>query len=309
MNIHAVRPLRLLLAGLVAVTLRVAPLHAASSELPPLVDPPSHEHHQGKVVWADLVTPDVEAAEAFYGGLFGWTFMDPPAGPTNYTLALLQGEPVAGLVRRSEAAGERHQPAWLTFLSVRDLDKATHVALTHGARQLSAPRTYPRRGRQVVLADPQGAVFAMMQSASGDPPDVLAEPGAWIWGALMTTDPNTDAAFYQALFDSEVFDSGGDPDSEHLVFSTDDYARASCNSFPREASRRDPHWLSYVRVTDVAGAAEMARRLGGRVLVEPRQEREGEMMAVVADPGGAPLGLLQWVDLETSDETAAGAAK
>ena len=52
----------------------VTALSAASFELPPLNTPPSPEHHVGKVVWADLVTPNLSTAEKFYGGLFGWTF-------------------------------------------------------------------------------------------------------------------------------------------------------------------------------------------------------------------------------------------
>ncbi len=39
----------------------------ADFELPALNSPPSAEHHPGKMVWADLVTPDLAAAEKFYG--------------------------------------------------------------------------------------------------------------------------------------------------------------------------------------------------------------------------------------------------
>ncbi len=295
----------LLLAVVLSVPLRAAPSNTmAAFELPPLVDPPTREHHSGKIVWADLVTPDVEAAKTFYAGLFGWTFRDLDAGPKDYTLALLRGTPVAGLVRRSEPPGERHQPAWLTFLSVADVESTRRTALARGAKQLIPPRSYPRRGRQVVLADPQGAVFAILQSTSGDPPDVLVKPGEWIWSALLTRDPDADAAFYQALFGYEVFDPEGiDQTSQHLVLSTDGYARASCNSFPREMAKPYPHWLNYVRVSNVADAAAKATQLGGRVLVRPHPGREGEPVAVVADPAGAPIGLLEWSDTHDEDET------
>jgi len=36
--------------------------------------------------------------------------------------------------------------------------------------------------------------------------------------------------------------------------------------------------------------------LGGRVLVEPRIDRHGGRIAVVADPSGAPVGLMEWSD-------------
>jgi predicted enzyme related to lactoylglutathione lyase len=297
--------LRLLLAGLLTVTLGVAPAQAAPFDLPPLVDPPSLEHHEGKIVWADLVTPDVEAAKTFYGGLFGWTFRELEAGPKDYSLALLQGRPVAGLVRRTEPPGERHQPAWLTFLSVSDIERTKRTALANGGRQVSELQNYPRRGRQVMLADPKGAVFAILQSDSGDPPDVLANPGEWIWSALLTSDAETEAAFYQMLFDYEVFEAEEGQSSEHLVLATDAYARASCNAFPHDSAKRYPHWLNYVRVINVAETAAKARQLGGRVLVEPHPDRDGAPSAVVADPAGAPIGLLEWAE----DENSPGAPK
>ena len=37
-------------------------------ELPPLVEPANAEHHVGKVIWADLATPDLAGAKRFYSG-------------------------------------------------------------------------------------------------------------------------------------------------------------------------------------------------------------------------------------------------
>jgi hypothetical protein len=43
--------------------------------------------------------------------------------------------------------------------------------------------------------------------------------------------------------------------------------------------------------------------LGGRVLVEPRIDRHGGKVAVVADPFGAPFGLLEWTDADSKEVT------
>lgn len=96
-------------------------LRAASFELPPLNTPASTEHHVGKVVWADLVTPDLVAAERFYGGLFGWTFQTIHTGDSDYAVALADGRAVGGLFQKSVQAGEHRQSAWLTFIAVRDV--------------------------------------------------------------------------------------------------------------------------------------------------------------------------------------------
>jgi uncharacterized protein len=47
--------------------------------------------------------------------------------------------------------------------------------------------------------------------------------------------------------------------------------------------------------------AGKAVTLGGRILVEPRIERHGGRVAVVADPLGAPFGLLEWPDTESKE--------
>lgn len=274
---------------------------AAPPELPALVQPATQDRHPGKVVWVDLVTPDLDGARRFYSGMFGWTFRDVSSGNKDFVLAMLDGRPVGGLVQRSAPKGEHRQPAWLTFISVRDVGEAERQALSHGGKVLSKIREYPQRGRQEILADPQGAVFAVLQSTSGDPADVLAEPGDWIWSTLITSDANTGAAFYQALFDYEVFDLASDAGRVHVLLATDGYARASANSLPADPGKRHPHWLNFVRVVSAKDAAAKAVALGGRVLVEPHADRHGGMVAVVADPSGAPFGLLEWSDTESKE--------
>jgi uncharacterized protein len=299
-NLTGVFARRVLLAVLLSVA---APglVVAAAVSLPPLVEPASQEHHVGKVIFAELVTPDLAAAKQFYGGLFGWTFRDIQSGKAEYAAASLDGHPVAGLIHKELSTGEHSQPAWLSFIAVRDVDATKDLAVQHGARVLFPPHSFQDRGRQAVLADPQGAVFAVLASSSGDPPDVLAEPGEWIWSSLVTRDPDAGAAFYQTLFDYEVFDLPADEGAQHLLLATDNYARASANSWPANKPNIHPHWLNYVRVEDADKTAAKAVALGGRILVEPRLDRHGGKVAVIADPAGAAFGLLEWPDTESKE--------
>jgi uncharacterized protein len=274
----------------------------APPDLLPLNSPPSTDHHAGKVVWEDLATPDLAAAERFYSGLFGWTFRSVHSGDTDYAVALLDGRPLAGLVQKPIPAGEHRQPAWLTFIAARDVDAVTRSAIAHGAKVLAEARTYPGRGRQAVLSDPEGAAFAVLASSSGDSPDYLAAPGEWIWSSLHAKDAGTEAAFYQELFGYDVFDASNGDGLEHLILSTDDYARVSANTFPADSVRRHPHWLNYVRVDSAAASVAKATSMGGRVLVEPHPDRHGGMVAVIADPAGAPVGLMEWTGNDTKVE-------
>jgi len=287
-----------LLAVLLVTTCAVSAM-AASIQLPAIVEPASQEHHIGKVIFIELVTPNLSAAKQFYAGLFGWTFRDIQAGGIQYAEAFLDSTPVAGMVHKDLPASAHRQPAWLSFFSVQDVDTAKKVALQNGAKVLFEPHSIPERGREAVFADPQGAVFAVLASSSGDPSDVLAAPGEWIWSSLITSDPDTDAAFYQKLFDYEVFDLPSSPGAQHLLLATDNFARASVNSLPANKSNVHPYWLNYIRVEDAVKMAAKVVALGGRVLVEPRIDRHGGKVAIVADPFGAPFGLLEWTEADS----------
>ena len=279
-----------------------APLAAAPPEFPPLVTPASAERHPGKVIWVELVTPDLDGAKRFYSGLFGWTFREAHAGKTPYVAALLDGRPVAGLHQRPEPPGDLRQPAWLTFLSVGDADAAKRSALENGATLAAETRSYRGRGRQAIFADPEGAPFAVLASSSGDPADFLAPPGDWIWSALIVADPDKEAAFFQKLCGYAVFELPSGDGVDHLVLSTDGLARAGVTGFHRDSSRRRPHWLSFVRVVDTVGMTAKAVALGGRVLVAPHVDRHGGQVSVIADPSGAPFGLMEWPDTDTKKE-------
>ena len=298
---HFPRSQHLLRQGLLATLLGVAgaaPVMAAPPLMPALVEPASQEHHVGKVIFVELVTPDLAASKQFYASLFGWTFRDIQAGGIGYAEASHDGIPIGGMVQRDVPAGEHRQPAWLSFFAVRDVDTAKTIASQHGAKVLFEPHSIPDRGREAVFADPQGAVFAVLASSSGDPPDVLAAPGEWIWSALITRDPDTDAAFYQTLFNYEVYELPSDDSGEHLMLSSDDYARASVNPLPANRPNVHPRWINFIRVDDAVKMTAKLVALGGRVLVEPRVDRQGGKIAVVTDPLGAPFGLMEWPGTE-----------
>ncbi len=139
-----------------------APAFATPPVLPAIAEPASQEHHVGKVVFAELVTPDLAAAERFYGGLFGWMFSNLKFGASEYGTATLDGHPVAGILQKEMPADGHRQPAWLTFIAAANVDATEKLAVENGAKALREPHDVPDRGRQAVLADPQGAVFAVI---------------------------------------------------------------------------------------------------------------------------------------------------
>jgi len=79
----------------------------------------------------------------------------------------------------------------------------------------------------------------------------------------------------------------------HLV--SGGYARAGV--MQKNDPRTSAVWLPYVRVMDAKLAAQAARAAGGKVLREPA-DVGGAVVAVIADPTGAPVGVAQPVGTE-----------
>jgi predicted enzyme related to lactoylglutathione lyase len=101
-----------------------------------------------------------------------------------------------------------------------------------------------------------------------------------------------------------VYDLSGEGESEgqHYILSGDNFARVGLNGLPADSKHRHPHWLNFVRVNNAAEASRKAVVLGGRVLVEPRMDRHGGQLAILADPSDAPFGVMEWSDSDTNQE-------
>jgi predicted enzyme related to lactoylglutathione lyase len=115
----------------------------------------------GAVVWNELGTTDPEAARRFYGELFGWTF---DAGASADYSMIRNGERMNGGVRAQtdEERSTGIPPNWLVYFTVTSVDDAVARAEEAGARALVPPMDIAI-GRFAVLADPQGAVFAVFE--------------------------------------------------------------------------------------------------------------------------------------------------
>jgi predicted enzyme related to lactoylglutathione lyase len=97
---------------------------------------------EGVTSWIDIERRDVEAAQAFYGGLFGWTFTDatPPGASARYVVAKLHGLDAAGIGEAAAAAGPAVGPsAWNTYVAVTDADAAAARIEAAGGRLLGGP--------------------------------------------------------------------------------------------------------------------------------------------------------------------------
>jgi predicted enzyme related to lactoylglutathione lyase len=245
----------------------------------------------GKFVWADLVTDNVPAARKFYGALFGWTF----SSLGDYTVAANDERPLCGMIQRQRPADRPEaKPRWFGYISVANVSKAQRAVVDAGGKVLVAPKKMPERGEQAIFADPEGAIFGVVKSSSGDPQDFLADPGDWIWIELLSRDSRKAADFYRQVAGYQILENNLTNRLGDYVLASAGYARAEVRTIPNRDETVRPTWLLFVRVKDVAATVALAKQLGGQVLIEPQPNLFSGKLAVLADPTGAAIGILEW---------------
>ncbi|MFY9559280.1 MAG: VOC family protein [Terriglobales bacterium] len=120
-------------------------------------------HVAGTLCWADLSTPDPKRAADFYSRLFGWQIMAGEKDKSGY-LHVKNGEHFIGGIPPTAHRPPGVPPHWLAYFWVDDVDASSGKAEQMGANLCVAPMTIENVGRMAVIADPQGAVFAIFNA-------------------------------------------------------------------------------------------------------------------------------------------------
>jgi predicted enzyme related to lactoylglutathione lyase len=247
----------------------------------------------------DTEQHDPQAAQQFYGGLFGWSFTTvSPDGAPVYAIAALDGRDVAGIGQAEAGA-----PAWNTYIAVDDAGVAAQRISAAGGEVTDDPGQAGPFGRAVSLRDPAGVPFRLWQAGEHSGAQVVNEPGSWNFSDLHTDEPDS-IAFYADVFGWAVQDLGfatmvrrpgyGD----HLQATVDPTIRERQAGLVAPPGFEDaiawvaaleprlaPHWHVSFAVGDRDAAAETAARLGAEVLSS--EETQWTRTALIRDPQGA----------------------
>jgi predicted enzyme related to lactoylglutathione lyase len=118
----------------------------------------------GGLVWTELTANGVEKAIPFYTKLLGWGTRVYPMGPEvgAYTV-FTRGETAAAGAMEWPAHMKGAPSVWTPYFSVDDCDAMAKKAEGLGAKIMKEPTDVPDTGRFAIIADPQGAVFAIMK--------------------------------------------------------------------------------------------------------------------------------------------------
>lgn len=123
-------------------------------------DHQGHDPEKCTLGWAELHTRDKPAAKAFYSELFGWSVREDADG--QYTEFQVGGRSIAGMMEIPPAQREHRPPNWLPYGMVDDCDACVSKATKLGAHPIVPPTTIENVGRFAVMADPAGAVIAVI---------------------------------------------------------------------------------------------------------------------------------------------------
>jgi predicted enzyme related to lactoylglutathione lyase len=261
---------------------------------PAITDAPTDVHIQGRWVWAELMADNVDTEKTFYRDVFGWQFESRGTGTNTYAIVRVEGRPIAGIIHFVKPAGAERAARWLPLMSVADVASAAEHAVALGGKVIVPAKSLTGRGETAVLADPEGALFGVIHSGTGDPPDEFPAYDTWFWMELWAKNAFQMADFYRPIGSYDVTRQEGPGDRTELHLMAGGFPRADI----LEVQRKDlpATWLPYVRVKDIRKTVDSVVRAGGQVVIEPNPEIRKGKVAVFLDPLGAAIAAVEWTD-------------
>jgi predicted enzyme related to lactoylglutathione lyase len=274
---------------------------------------PREIYPAGVSCFIDTERTDVDAAMAFYAGLFGWSYKDvAPEGAPRFALAQIDGLDVAGIGAASNGAAA----AWNTYISVANADEVVAKVEAAGGRTLLAPFDVGEAGRMAIFADPEGAVFRVWQAYEAGGSELVNAPGSWNWSDLETRDIDAAKTFYSAVFGWEYMDIDFGAGAATMISvpgygdhlealnpgtlarhkeagAPDGFSDAIGWMQPPANPDSPARWAVTFSVADADDAAARTAELGGTILVDPF-DIPYSRSTVIRDPDGATLTLSQF---------------
>jgi len=272
----------------------------SAPQLPPLNNPATNNQLSGKFVWFDLATTELDKQKAFYGNVFGWKFRTISNTDDMYTLVSNGEQDVAGMFSIKPREGAPVGALWIGLMSTDDPAKAVSIVESNGGSVHTKPKAIAKRGTYALLRDPEGALFGVLKSDSGDPPDMDAAIGDFLWMDLFAKEPSKAGQFYQQVAGYEITKGEAAENVERLVLTSHDKSRAGVVPLPDDANRAG--WLPYVRVADIDATLKKITAAGGYIMVEPTPELLDGNLAIFVDPQGGVLGIVKWDEPATDKE-------
>ncbi|MFD9335070.1 VOC family protein [Streptomyces sp. NPDC060028] len=253
----------------------------------------------GSPCWIDLGSPDVRAAAAFYGAVFGWDYeaMGGEGEDMEGGMFRKDGKIVAGLGKLTE---EGARPAWMIYYTVTDADAASQAVERAGGTVRLATRDLGEWGRMAQFSDPLGGQFAVWQPGKNSGVQLVDEPGSLSWTELYTSDAAAAKDFYGGVFgwrfsDTELPGGGGTYSLITPAELPEERMHGGLMEMPEEnlaLANGRPYWHPVFAVADCDAAVAQVTENGGSVQMGPADAEGVGRLAVCLDPSNADFVVL-----------------
>jgi uncharacterized protein len=240
----------------------------------------------GTPTWIDLGIPDLERAMEFYRALFGWEYDVGPAETGRYTMCLLHGRRVAGIMPNPDRDATEFW--WNVYFATGDCD-GTAERITHaGGTVIQAPMDVMDQGRMAMARDPAGAQFGLWQGRAHIGAQVVNEPGSLVRNDLVTPTPEPARAFYVAVFDYTLDRNEDLPDFDFTFL-----RRPDGHEIGGIFGRPDALSSTWVTIFEVADTdAVVARAVAAGGASGPPEDIPYGRIAAITDPFGTEFSVI-----------------
>lgn len=211
-----------------------------------------------------------EGLMAFCHTVFGWEFEVGGPETAYYSIAQINGVPVAGIGQMEGSVAQ-----WTTYLATKDLDATVVKAKELGANVFFEPIDVMEQGRLALMMDPTNAVVGLWEQKNFAGSGVYGEPNAPFWHNHSSTDPKRAAEFYRDLFGVTVIENDG---MYSLSEGADEPAYASVSPNPNPDDM-PAHWAPILLTESLAVTRERVTGAGGTLMFESMAVPGGDITA------------------------------
>ena len=254
----------------------------------------------GFPIWYELMSSDVAGVRDFYRATLGWDIpADADAMPNGSEYRIIgreDGGHAGGVLTITPGmAASGMASAWVPYFHVADADAAAKDIAAAGGAIYLPPTDMPGAGRIAMAADPQGAMFYVIDpQPPEDQPDArsgvfsVSEAGHCRWNEITTTDADSTRQFYTRLFGWSADDAMPMGDlGEYRFIEADGVQIGAIN--PVIAEGATPHWGPVFGVSDIEAAKAAVEASGGTVTHDIHEIPGGEFVFYGFDPSGAKV--------------------
>jgi hypothetical protein len=198
-------------------------------------------------------------------------------------------------LRQRSPSAVPHAARWINYIAVTDITSTLSIVAKAGGEVRAPAREFPQIGLQAIITDNEGSPVGLLQSSSGDSADDEPVPGTWNWFHLFVKNPQAAAGFYRQVFNYEVAPDARTGKSNELLFSSGAFNRGGVSVLPDREDAK-PGWLGIIRVANLDETLARVPTLRGEVMVAPHDAVLGSRFAVIADPTGGTVGVVEYVN-------------